>query len=243
MIKIYTIVVTPFQQNCRILHNTETDEIITLDPGGDVTFIVSVLKEKGLYSARYNYSKILLTHAHIDHGGGIADFIDLIRSDLSQEPELLFHEDNELYRSTLTIVASRYGLSEQEFKNVPEATRHLEDDEEFSFGRYNLKALFTPGHAPGHLAFYISDAEVSEEIIARGYQGPEVSFSGPLLLAGDTLFDGSIGRTDLPGGEHELLIESIANKLLVLPDDTLVLSGHGSNTSIGKERDSNPFLQ
>jgi hydroxyacylglutathione hydrolase len=244
MIKIYTVVITPFAQNCRILHDTESDEVITVDPGGDVSRIVSVLRQKNLLSSKHNFSKILLTHAHVDHGGGVEEYMDFLRSEFSAEPELLFHRDNDLYRDTLTIIAARYGLPETEYRNVPPASAYVEDDELISFGSFSLQALYTPGHAPGHLAFYISHASVAQEIIDANYgvTSGESLYEGPVLIAGDTLFRGSIGRTDLPGGNHQQLLNSIADKLMVLPDETLVMSGHGPDTTIGDERNGNPFL-
>jgi hydroxyacylglutathione hydrolase len=242
MIKIFTVVVTPFAQNCRILLDTDTDEIITIDPGGDVPLIISFLREMKLLTGAMNYSKVLLTHSHIDHGGGVEDFLSSIANELSQEPELLFHRDNDLYRDTISTIAAHYGLSPSEFKNVPEADRYIADEETVTFGKYSLRALFTPGHAPGHLSFYIDHASISEQT-SNGYPASEpFTFEGPVLIAGDTLFEGSIGRTDLPGGNHELLLESISEKLMILPDDTLVLSGHGGSTTIGRERNTNPFL-
>ncbi len=243
MIKIFTLVVTPFGQNCRVLLNTETEELMIVDPGGEVPRIVSFFGSKGFLDSRYHFKKILLTHSHIDHGGGVADCLEFIQKELSQEVDLLFHKDNDLYRNTISTIASKYGLSESEYKNVPAATGYLDDEEVVQFGSYELRALFTPGHAPGHLAFFIANAEVVEEVLDNGFVTSRQTFEGPLLLAGDTLFDGSIGRTDLPGGDHQELLDSIANKLLVLPDETLVLSGHGSNTTIEKERNTNPFLQ
>ena len=91
-----------------------------------------------------------------------------------------------------------------------------------SFGSHTFRVLFTPGHAPGHVSFYDAEAGV--------------------IFDGDVLFAGGIGRTDLPGGSYEVLLDSINEKLMILPDDTVVCSGHGPTTTIGQERVSNPFL-
>jgi hydroxyacylglutathione hydrolase len=98
----------------------------------------------------------------------------------------------------------------------------VEDEELLEVGSLRLRSLYTPGHAPGHLAFYAEEEGI--------------------VFSGDALFAGSVGRVDLPGGDMELLMQSIAEKLLVLPDETRVLSGHGPETTIGQERLYNPFL-
>ncbi|MEK9727794.1 MAG: MBL fold metallo-hydrolase, partial [Candidatus Margulisiibacteriota bacterium] len=95
-------------------------------------------------------------------------------------------------------------------------------------GDFEFKVLSTPGHAIGHISFYL-DSTNNE-------------FNHPILIAGDALFQGSIGRTDLPGGNYQELINSIRTKLLTLPDNTVVCPGHGQNTTIKYERDTNPFL-
>jgi hydroxyacylglutathione hydrolase len=244
MIKIITIPVTPFGQNARVLIDLETDEVIIVDPGGEVPKIMSIMESEGLLSSRYSHSKVILTHSHVDHGGGVEDYMTMIEEKLSQKPALLFHKDNDLYRETISNIASMYGLPESEFKNVPPSDAYLNDDEKITLGDYEIQALFTPGHAPGHLSFYFPHISAEEEIRNQG--GSVVtrnSISGPLLIGGDALFSGSIGRTDLPGGNHDQLIASIRTKLLVLPDETIVLSGHGPNTSIEVEKRSNPFLQ
>ena len=109
------------------------------------------------------------------------------------------------------------------FGKVPTVDRHIDDEEVLEVGDLRLGSLYTPGHAPGHLAFYLED------------EG--------LVLSGDALFAGSVGRVDLPGGSMELLMRSIEERLLTLPDETSVLSGHGPETTIGEERAPNPFLR
>ena len=115
-----------------------------------------------------------------------------------------------------------YGIPPGEMQSCPEPDVPIIGGEALSIAGYNFEVLFTPGHSPGHLCFYNSASHT--------------------LIAGDTLFAGSIGRTDLPGGDHVTLLRSIRQQLLVLPDDTRVLSGHGPDTTIGRERNSNPFL-
>jgi glyoxylase-like metal-dependent hydrolase (beta-lactamase superfamily II) len=109
------------------------------------------------------------------------------------------------------------------FGKVPRVDRYLEDDDTVEVGEIRLRSLYTPGHAPGHLAFYLED------------EG--------LVLSGDALFAGSVGRVDLPGGSMEVLMQSIEERLLTLPDETVVYPGHGPRTTIRNERTTNPFLQ
>jgi glyoxylase-like metal-dependent hydrolase (beta-lactamase superfamily II) len=104
----------------------------------------------------------------------------------------------------------------------PPADKMLEDEQEITVGNLKLDVLLTPGHAPGHVCFYLSEHDV--------------------VFDGDVLFQQSIGRTDLPGGDYNLLMQSIHHRVLVLPDETAVLSGHGPATTIGQEKKSNPFL-
>jgi hydroxyacylglutathione hydrolase len=109
------------------------------------------------------------------------------------------------------------------FGKVPAVDRHIEDEEALEVGGLKLRALYTPGHAPGHLAFYVEGER--------------------LVLSGDALFAGSVGRTDLFGGDMDLLMRSINERLMTLPDETDVFPGHGPRTKIGNERAHNPFLQ
>ena len=123
----------------------------------------------------------------------------------------------------LQIVPSQAMIMGMRFGKVPGVDRNVADYEVLEVGALRLHALYTPGHAPGHLSFLV--------------EGEDLVFSG------DALFAGSVGRTDLQGGSMELLMRSIEERLLPLPDETRVLSGHGPETTIGRERMTNPFLQ
>ena len=127
-----------------------------------------------------------------------------------------------------------FNMSTADYENCPEPTEYIDDGYVLKIGECEATALFTPGHAPGHLAFFFENIDWNLD----GREG-----SGPLLIAGDALFNGSIGRTDLPRGNHAQLIESIKTRLMTLPDETVVLCGHGPETMIGNERKTNPFLQ
>ena len=158
--------------------------------------------------------QIIITHAHIDHVGAIAPLVE------EYACPVLMHEEAEAMLKTVPQQAMMMGLR---FGKVPKVDRHVAGEEVLEVGSLRLRSLYTPGHAPGHLSFLV--------------EGEEVVFSG------DALFAGSVGRVDLPGGSMEVLMRSIEDKLMPLPDDTRVLSGHGPETTIGRERMTNPFLR
>lgn len=159
---------------------------------------------------------VWLTHAHLDHCAGVAPLLKTL------PVPLLGHEDEAVMRSQTARIAAMYGLPAHEWPNCPEPSTFLRGGESVSIGGHTAEVLFVPGHSPGHIAFHF------------GAEG--------VLLSGDCLFQGSIGRTDLPGGDHKQLLASIRDSILVLPDETRVLSGHGPDTTVGFERETNPFL-
>ena len=224
MLNIRTTVVTEFRQNCRLLIDDTTQKSVVVDPGGDVSLITQMIND-----SHSTLESIVLTHSHIDHAAGVAG---LLRE--TGDLPLIGNRNGEHMRSRLSDQAMMFGLNPAEFENCPEPTEFFEDGDTLTIGNLKAAALFTPGHSPDHLAFFfertpwIIDGETGES---------------PVLIAGDALFQGSIGRTDLPGGNHAQLIQSIQEKLLVLPADTIVLPGHGPATTIGIEKRSNPFLQ
>ncbi|MBI3805848.1 MAG: MBL fold metallo-hydrolase [Nitrospirae bacterium] len=164
--------------------------------------------------ARLELNAIFLfhTHAHLDHVGAT----DAVRKKTGAATGL--HEDDMILCENLHIQAALFGLPTPP---TPPIDHFLKHGDRFSFGKERVEVIHTPGHTPGSISFFIP---------------------GTGLLTGDTLFAGSIGRTDLWGGSHPTLISSIERQLLSFPDDTVVYPGHGGRTTIGKERKSNPFL-
>jgi hydroxyacylglutathione hydrolase len=203
------LTVGPFQENCYIIGDQEFGVGAIIDPGDEAARIAMAVEGTGL-----DIGSIIVTHAHIDHVGAVAA--------LSEEYAcpVLMHAEAEPMLKELPTQAMMMGIR---FGKVPEVDRYVEDENILEVGDLRLRSLYTPGHAPGHLAFYLED------------EG--------LVLSGDALFAGSVGRVDLPGGSMEVLMQSIEERLLTLPDDTVVYTGHGPRTTIGNERTSNPFLQ
>ncbi len=157
---------------------------------------------------------ILVTHAHFDHVGGAADLKRLCNA------RLLAHPDS----GPLLAEAHHHALLwSLRMDPAPAADGELAEGQVIEVGTLRLEVLETPGHAPGHVSFHEPAAKA--------------------VFSGDALFKNGIGRTDLPGGNHRVLIQSIRDKLLTLPDDTAVHSGHGPATTVGNERRWNAFLQ
>jgi hydroxyacylglutathione hydrolase len=202
-----TLTVGPFQENCYVIGDGATGAIV--DPGDEAARIALAVEQTGL-----EISQILVTHAHIDHVGAVAALAD------EYACPVLMHAEAEPMLQQLPTQAMMMGLR---FGKVPAVDRHIEDGEILEVGSLRLESLYTPGHAPGHLAFYV------------GSEG--------LVLSGDALFAGSVGRTDLFGGDMEVLARSINERLLTLPDETRIYPGHGPQTTIGDERAYNPFLR
>jgi hydroxyacylglutathione hydrolase len=203
------LTVGPFQENSYIIGDEDSGAGVVVDPGDEAARIALAVEQTDL-----EVGSIIVTHAHIDHVGAVAALAD------EYACPVLMHAESEPMLMQLPTQAMMMGLK---FGKVPAVDRHISDGEMLEVGKLRLHSLYTPGHAPGHLAFYIEDEGV--------------------VLSGDALFAGSVGRVDLPGGSMEVLMRSIEERLLTLPDETWVYPGHGPQTSIGNERTSNPFLQ
>lgn len=205
------------QCNCSILGDTETREALVIDPGDEVDRILELLRKHQL-----TVKAIVSTHAHIDHVGGFRKL-----HDETGAPVLMHADDHELYKA-LAIQATWIGMPTPEMTKVDS---FLKEGDTLRWGPFAAHVYHTPGHTRGSLCLYLPKDD-----------GP-IALPAPQLFSGDTLFEGSIGRTDLWGGSLDDILRSIHNKLLALPDETVVFPGHGSATTIGRERESNPYLK
>lgn len=203
------LVVGPFQENCYVVGDEATGEGAVVDPGDEASRIALAVEKTGL-----EIGQIILTHTHIDHVGAVAGLAE------EYSCPVLAHAEAEPMLQQLPTQALMMGVR---FGKVPTVDQYVEDEEVLEVGGLRLEALYTPGHAPGHLAFHV--------------QGEG------LVISGDALFAGSVGRVDLPGGDMAVLLRSIEDRLLTLPDETVVHPGHGPETTIGDERAYNPFLR
>ena len=190
----------------------ETGECVIIDPASNDDIEEEALLEF-IYHKRLKPIHLLLTHAHIDHILGNAFIAEEFNLPLSA------HADSNHYLTNAKEYAQSFGFR---LERVCHPSVFIEDGELIRFGNSSFRALYTPGHAEGSLCFY--EAE-----------------SGS-VFAGDVLFYQSIGRTDLQGGDYDLLKKSIWEKLFTLPDKTVVYPGHGPETTIGSEKISNPFV-
>lgn len=216
---IEELTVTAFQQHTRIVGCETTRQAICIDPGDEAELIVETLERLGL-----NLQAIALTHAHLDHVGGVAAL-----KKLKPDAKINLHKADEFMYTGLPEQPAWIGIPRSQwtalgfdFEQPPPVDEYWTDGEMFEVGELKFEVLHCPGHTPGHVVLY----EPKERKV----------------FVGDVLFAGSIGRTDLPGGSMEQLLDSIKNKLLSLDDDVTVYSGHGPLTTIGEERLTNPFL-
>ena len=190
----------------------ETRDAVLIDPGDEVDVLLRAARAGSM-----RVTAILLTHAHLDHVTGVARAKTALGAPVWLHKDDLFLYDGAVEQGML------FGLR---VDAPPPVDRFYEPGPPLTFGRYQVDVLPTPGHCPGGVCLAIGRAGQPERE----------------LFVGDTLFAGSIGRTDLPGGDHETLLRSIRDVLFRFPDEAIVHSGHGPDTTIGAERRSNPYL-
>jgi hydroxyacylglutathione hydrolase len=210
--------VPPFYKNGFVIGCEDTREGVMIDPGDEVDELLEAAARQ-----RLSIGEILLTHAHLDHVTGVARAKRALGV-----PVWLHKDDNFLYESVVQ-QGQMFGLR---IEPQPPIDRFYEGEGPLRFGRYRVRVLHTPGHCPGGVCLAVR----KEPKEAKESKEPST------LFVGDTLFAGSIGRTDLLGGDMDTLLRSIREVLFEFPDDTVVWSGHGPQTTIGRERRTNPFL-
>lgn len=203
------IPVGPIKANAYILSNADKTCVI-FDPGGESDKINQYIQTNDLIP-----KAILLTHAHFDHIGAV----DEVRT--KWDIPVYLHQAERDWLSDAEL--NRSALPGRKKTTANPADYLIETEEEIHIDSFSFKVLFTPGHSPGSVSYYIKNENI--------------------LISGDVLFKGGIGRTDISGADHNLLMKTIQQKLFSLPEKTLVLSGHGDVTDIQNERKQNPFLR
>jgi hydroxyacylglutathione hydrolase len=211
-----TIPVGMLHCNCSIIGDPQTREALVLDPGDEVGRILDLLGRHKL-----TVKVIVSTHAHIDHVGGLSKL-----HQYTGAPVLMHRDDLPLYQA-MDVQAAFLGVAPPELTSIEHLLR---EGDALRWGSFEAKVIHTPGHTPGSVCLYLPQ------------DGGSIVLPAPQLFAGDTLFAGSIGRTDLWGGSLDAIMSSLRNKLMHLPDETIVHPGHGPATTIGHERQLNPFL-
>jgi hydroxyacylglutathione hydrolase len=207
-----TFPVGPIQANCILLGDRDAGVLAVIDPGEEAARIMERVGKSGLRP-----TMVLHTHGHLDHAGGTADLVRRLPEGI---PVGLHRDELQLYQG-IVMQGRMFGL---EVEAPPDPTLWLEHGQLLPLGGLELEVRHAPGHSPGGVCFVVRGA-------------PE-----PLVIVGDVLFAGSIGRTDLMGGSFPVLEESIRKQLYTLPDETRVICGHGPDTTIGREKSSNPFV-
>ncbi|AFT72421.1 Metallo-beta-lactamase family protein [Alloalcanivorax dieselolei B5] len=201
--------VTPYEQNCSFLICEATGKVAIVDPGGDLPRIHQALEQLG-----GEVEKILVTHAHLDHVGGVADLAEELGVPIEGP-----HRDDQFWIDMLPQQSQMMGFPPAR-PFTP--ARWLEHGDTVTVGATQLRVLHCPGHTPGHVVFFQPEAG--------------------LAVVGDVLFNGSIGRTDFPRGDYQTLIDAIQTRLFTLGDEVAFIPGHGPMSTIGHERQHNPFV-
>lgn len=216
---IETFVQTPFQQNTRIVACETTKKAICIDPGEASEDVATHVRENGL-----EIQAVVLTHGHLDHIGGTS----FIHREFPDAEILIHREEEDLYYALpqqpllMGIAPHQLAAMGFDYEDPPKISRNVEDGEVLEVGELRFTIRHCPGHTLGHIVL----TEENEKVV----------------FTGDCLFSGTIGRTDLPGGNYDQLIVSIERSVMSLGDDFAVHCGHGPNTTVGQERESNPFL-
>ncbi len=202
-----------FQANCYLITCPETKETVVIDPGAEANQILKVIAE-----AKLKVVAIVNTHGHIDHVGADAKV-----REATGAPVLVHKDDVEMLKSPMLSLAALLPKGEGG-RLAPD--RELSDGDRIPFGRYVLEVRHSPGHSEGGICL----------LLRREPAQPDICFTG------DTLFAGSVGRTDFPGGDWDTLVASVRRVIYTLPDRTVLLPGHGPDTTVGTEKRSNPFV-
>lgn len=213
MLEIQGWVLGPVATNVYLVGDPETREAVIIDPAWDGPRLVEEIKAGG-----WQLQAIWLTHAHFDHFAGLADILEGLKSELPEDFYVGLHpKDLPLWK--VRGGAVMFGV---QVKKAPRPGHDFQEGQELAVGGYNFIVHHAPGHSAGHVIFHCPQEKV--------------------LFSGDVIFNQGIGRTDLLGGSYQTLLDSIQKWVLPLPDETRIYSGHGPVTTVGDEKNSNPFL-
>ncbi|WP_159636616.1 MBL fold metallo-hydrolase [Sphingobacterium composti Ten et al. 2007 non Yoo et al. 2007] len=213
MLTIETFTFNPYQENTYLIIDSANNQCIIVDPGMHNVQEQAYFKEH-IENNKLKPTLLLNTHCHIDHVLGN----NFVYENWALVPQ--FHENEVPVLVSVENYAPQMGFR-YETSPIPQAFIH--DKEILNFGGYEIECILAPGHSPGHLCYYIPGLKS--------------------LIGGDVLFRNSIGRSDLPGGDHQTLLDSITTRIFTLAEDTEVFPGHGPSTTIGFEKETNPFVR
>lgn len=212
--KIKTFVFNHFGENTYVVSDESTKKCAIIDPGCFFDQEKQELKNF-ILSENLQVECILFTHCHLDHAFGAR-----FATQEFPQAEICAHKNEQIFIDDALNQGLRYGIN---MEQPPHITRYINEDDVIRIGEIELQVIFVPGHSPGGLCFYSAKEDI--------------------LFSGDVLFQNSVGRSDLIGGNHDLLIEGIVQHLLCLPNETVVYCGHGHTTTIKNERETNNFLR
>lgn len=213
MLQIRTWVLGPVATNTYLVGDAEAKKAVVIDPAWDGDQLAEEIKKEG-----WQIQSIWITHAHFDHFGGLADLLKALDLENQEDFFVGLHPDD-LPLWKVKGGAVMFGIP---LKSAPKPDHNFKEGEILELGEYSFVVHHTPGHSAGHVIFHC----------------PEEA----LLFSGDVIFKQGIGRTDLLGGSYPTLMDSIKTWIFPLPEETRIYSGHGPETTVGSEKDNNPFL-
>ena len=230
MLEIISFTLGPAQTNAYLIADSNTKEAAVIDPAWDGHIILEAAQKRG-----WRIGHLWYTHAHFDHIGGAGAIADA----LNPLPLVALHpNDHVLWRAGGGGALFGYNIDPG-----PEPTIDFVHEMKLRLGSMDFEIRFTPGHTTGHCILYVADTGAN----ALRLQASQGALNLPLsarsvCFCGDLIFNGSVGRTDLPGGNRDQLVKSIKEQIFTMPDNTCLLSGHGPATTVGEERVNNPFV-
>lgn len=223
MLEIVSFTLGPAQTNAYLVADSETKEAAVIDPAWDGHIILGEAQKRG-----WRIGHLWYTHAHFDHIGGAGAIADA----LNPLPLVALHpNDHVLWRA-----GGGGAIFGFDIDPGPEPTIDFYQGQILRLGSVEFEVRFTPGHTPGHCILYVVSSD------PRAERSEQRERSRSICFCGDLIFAGSVGRTDLPGGNWDQLVKSIESQVFTMPDDTRLLSGHGPETTVGEEKRNNPFV-